>query len=79
MKLQFFTTLGCHLCEQAAQLIDELQTDSHPDLFVESIDIADDDALFERYGIRIPVVKRTDVDHDLGWPFDKDGLKQYLE
>lgn len=79
MKLQFFTTLGCHLCEQAAQLIGELQRDSHPDLFVESIDIADDDVLFERYGIRIPVVKRIDVDQDLGWPFDKDGLKQYLE
>ena len=78
MKIQFFTTLGCHLCEQAEHIIAELQQNTRSDLFVESIDIADDDELVERYGIRIPVVKRLDIESDLGWPFGKAELEQYL-
>ena len=78
MKLFFYTTLGCHLCEQAAQIIGELQQEAYPELYVETVDIADDDELIEKYGVRIPVVRREDKD-DLGWPFDKLALKQYLE
>ena len=32
----------------------------------------DDDALVERYGVRIPVLKEVSKDVELGWPFDAD-------
>ena len=79
MKVQFFTTLGCHLCEQAEQLLAEVQASHLSELHVESVDIADDSDLFDRYGIRIPVIKRTDSTADLGWPFNKPDLLKYLE
>jgi len=79
MIIQFYTTLGCHLCEQAAQLLGELQQTSHPGLVVESVDIALDQVLFDQYGIRIPVVKREELTQDLGWPFTRSELAAYLE
>jgi hypothetical protein len=79
MRIQFFTTLGCHLCEQAEQLIGELQRGGRSDIFFEPKDIADDDALMERYGIRIPVVKRLDNGEEFGWPFDLESLSSFLD
>tara|TARA_R110002072_G_scaffold1598_7_gene13649 strand:+ start:9553 stop:9801 length:249 start_codon:yes stop_codon:yes gene_type:complete len=79
MKLNFYTTLGCHLCEQALQVVARLQATEFPNLELISIDIADKDDLVERYGIRIPVVHITDAQTDLGWPFDEEKLKRYLE
>ena len=79
MKLQLFTTLGCHLCEQAEQIVAELQQTSHPELRLSSVEIADEPDLFERYGIRIPVVKLESHEDDLGWPFTKAMLIAYLD
>lgn len=79
MNVNFYTTVGCHLCEQALQVIARVQAGSHPELRITEIDIADDDALIERYGIRIPVVKIPDADADLGWPFNEQTLVQYLD
>ena len=41
------------------------------------VDIADDDALFERYGWLIPVLRATD-DAELRWPFDAASLAAFL-
>ena len=72
-----YTTLGCHLCEQAKALADPLITEGGWQL--QEVDIADDDHLMARYGVRIPVlailntdvksanIKRTHV--ELDWPF----------
>ena len=76
MKVELFTTLGCHLCEEAAQLLDTLRVEQ-PDLNVVAVEIADSDELMERYGIRIPVVK-TEDDRELGWPFNLAELKDFL-
>jgi hypothetical protein len=84
MKLILYTTLGCHLCEQAAQIIARVQAQhlrelpQLHELQVEAIDIADHDGLVEQYGIRIPVVLLEHRRHDLGWPFDEAGLINYL-
>lgn len=78
MMLKFFTTSGCHLCEQAAEIIHRVIPDFE-DLLVESVDIADDDNLMELYGVRIPVVKLDTSDADLGWPFDEAALRTFLE
>ncbi len=65
--LILYTTLGCHLCEQAK---DELwPVLEHVGWRLEEVDIADSDALIARYGTRIPVVARADSGSELGWPF----------
>jgi len=78
MKLILYTTLGCHLCEQAALIIAKVQAQHLPELQIEAIDIADHDDLVEQYGIRIPVVLSEQGRNDLGWPFDEAGLINYL-
>ncbi|MFT4798756.1 MAG: hypothetical protein ACJAYE_003033 [Candidatus Azotimanducaceae bacterium] len=78
MKLILYTTLGCHLCEQAAAIIARVQAQQLLELEVEAIDIADHDELVEQFGIRIPVVLLKHKNKDLGWPFDESELKNYL-
>ncbi len=49
---------GCHLCDEARVLLDELLT---PDGYA-CVDIEADDALVLRYGFRIPVIALDGVD-----------------
>ena len=74
--LIFYTTLGCHLCDQAKAIMSETL---NPEFFqVKEQDIADDDALIERYGTRIPVLQRCQDGTELGWPFDHKDLVVFL-
>ena len=57
ITVQLYTTLGCHLCEQALALLKTLSPELN--LSIEEIEIADSDELVDRYGIRIPVVTRA--------------------
>ena len=75
MKVSLYTTLGCHLCEEAHAMLQYLQANGHP-LEIESIEIADDENLMERYGIRIPVISLADA--ELGWPFNLEQLASFL-
>ncbi len=50
----FYTKPGCHLCEQAEDLLDDLRAEI--DLTVDKRDITADLALFERYKYEIPVI-----------------------
>jgi hypothetical protein len=71
------STLGCHLCDQAIEI---LVTTLDPGLHsVDEVDIAEDDALVERYGVRIPVLVDESSGAELGWPFDRDTLLVFLE
>ena len=75
-RLVFYTTAGCHLCDQAAVLLQELalQTQGSHRFEVEEVDIATDAELVELYGIRIPVVKNAATQREVGWPFDVQDL-----
>lgn len=75
-KLIFYTTLGCHLCDDARVLLDTV-LDAKTRL--EEIDISGNDGLLERYGERIPVVARRDTDAELGWPFSAADLRAFLQ
>ena len=68
----FFTTKGCHLCENAEKLLSTLMQ-TH-DLILESVDISDSKALVERYGILIPVIKDEKTGKELHWPFEADDI-----
>ncbi len=66
-----YGTEFCHLCEQAEELLQAIGVSA------EHIDIADDDALTESYGTRIPVLRRDDG-AELGWPFDAAALERFI-
>jgi glutaredoxin len=70
--LIFYTSVGCHLCERAEELLAEL-ADSL-EIEVESVDIGADATLVSLYGIRIPVVKNKDSGAEIGWPFTLEDL-----
>lgn len=76
IALTLYSTSGCHLCEEAMALLDQVGVKYTVQ------DIIDQAALVERYGIKIPVVAKiaanTD-DRELDWPFDLIMLKQFLE
>ena len=69
------TTVGCHLCEKAEQLLTVLQADGL-EMDIVPVEIANDEELMDRYGIRIPVVRVSD--RELGWPFNLETLQGFL-
>jgi len=72
---QLFGTLGCHLCEQAEE---RLLPFVPRGLRVELVDIAEREEWVERYGLRIPVLRRLDTAAELNWPFDERGVAVFL-
>ncbi len=72
MNLLLYGTRYCHLCEQAEALLEAAG------IAAEYVDIASDDALLEKYRIRIPVLRRDDSGAELGWPFDGPALQQFI-
>ena len=72
---QLFGTLGCHLCEIAEAEVMPLVEHG---LLVELVDIADPEDLTDVYGLRIPVLRRTDTGAELDWPFDTEQLVAFL-
>ena len=76
MQLTFFTTSNCHLCELAESLL--VHTPMPQPIPVEAVDIASSAELVERYGTRIPVLRREDTGAELGWPFSRDDLLDFL-
>jgi hypothetical protein len=43
------------------------------------VDIAGDDRLRQRYGVRIPVAVRSDTGAELSWPFKSEDLVAFLQ
>ncbi|MEF9673658.1 glutaredoxin family protein [Pseudomonas sp. MWU13-2100] len=74
-ECQLFGTLGCHLCEVAEAVLMPLVDHG---LLVELVDIADSEALFEAYGLRIPVLRRVDTGAELDWPFEVEQVVTFL-
>lgn len=67
MKVYLYSTLGCHLCEQAKIVLWPLLLQYQ--FRLHEIDIATDDALIEQYGTRIPVLGAANHSAELNWPF----------
>ncbi|MDY0207487.1 MAG: glutaredoxin family protein [Pseudomonas sp.] len=72
---QLFGTLGCHLCEDAEQV---LQSFVAQGLVVELLDIIDSPQWLERYALTIPVLRRVDNGQELYWPFDEYAVLKLL-
>lgn len=67
VELNFYTTEACHLCEQAEYVL--ATTPLTSPVPVNVIDISESEDLVERYGMRIPVLQRSDTGVELNWPF----------
>jgi len=67
-----YGTEFCHLCDEAKAILRVIGIEAR------YIDIAEDDELLEKYGIRIPVLKRVDRGAELGWPFDAAAVSRFL-
>ena len=78
MKARLYTTLGCHLCEEAAAMLGRLAAAGLP-VEVEAVDIAGSEQLLADYGVRIPVVAGGRKGGELAWPFSLEELRAFLE
>ena len=78
IRFILYGTTGCHLCELAEAQLASAVAQLHDPIEIECIDIADSDELVERYGVRIPVLRRLRDEMELDWPFPEDGLQDFL-
>lgn len=65
MDFLLYVTRGCHLCEDALAVLGEAGL-GHA---VRAVEIGYDEALAERYGVRIPVLRVPATGRELDWPF----------
>lgn len=72
LDLTLYGTEGCHLCNDAQALLKQAG------LQWCDVDIAEDDALLECYGIRIPVLLRNDNGNELSWPFKYEDVLRFI-
>jgi hypothetical protein len=77
MQLLLFGTSGCHLCEQAEQIIKESLLDNLG-LTIETIDISGQEQWEEQYSLRIPLLYHPETKKELGWPFYHWQVKEFI-
>ena len=65
-KITLISGPNCHLCDQAKEMLYPLLKSKNIQL--NELNVKDDVELFERYGLRIPVVVFADGS-EKGWPF----------
>ena len=70
-----YHTEGCHLCEQAHNLLQQVL----PAEKVELIDILDTPALMTQYQTSIPVLVNQQTNEKLFWPFDLTDIQEVLK
>ena len=74
-----YSTLGCHLCELAEDLLMPFVTQGSVQVTV--IDIAEDNALIAAYGTAIPVLRNSEEPgqgRELRWPFTTPELTHFF-
>ena len=75
--INLYTTLGCHLCEQAEAIAQPIAR--RFDAQIRLVDIADSDALMARYGVLIPVLNIERTGKELNWPFTAQDVEYLLQ
>ena len=74
MRLTLYQRDDCHLCDLALGLLAEVRAPEFESVFIDG-----DDALEERYGLRVPVLRDEGRGAELEWPFDVEGLREFLQ
>lgn len=73
--LVLYGTKGCHLCDKAEAMLAVMKG---PALSIKYRDIAEDDALIDSMGERIPVIE-NEAGQQLGWPFSLLDVNRLLQ
>jgi glutaredoxin len=68
-----YTQPDCHLCDLAVQMLEQCGVGWR------EVDIETDPELMQKYGIRVPVLYRPDVERELNWPFTAETVKAFVE
>ena len=76
MKIYLYSTLGCHLCEQAKVILWPLLLKYQ--FRLAEIDISTSDEMIEHYGTRIPVLSVGEISAELNWPFTPAQVDSYF-
>ncbi|MDG2048009.1 MAG: glutaredoxin family protein [Halioglobus sp.] len=74
---KLYGTSACHLCELAYNML-KVQQSRMGGFDIEELDISYCNGLFDRYGVRIPVLQHPDQ-RELDWPFSQLELQEFLE
>lgn len=70
--INLYSTSHCHLCDDAAEMLNKLS------IYFTIVEITDNEQLLSTYGTRIPVLQREDSKAELNWPFNTQGIVQFL-
>jgi len=74
-RFTLYGTSACHLCELAEEML-QLLGAAAPEFEYCKVDISDSDELFQRYGVRIPVLVDASG-RELDWPFSPEQLRAF--
>ena len=74
MRLILYQRDDCKLCDEAVALLARV----HAPEF-ESVWIDGDADLEALYGVRVPVLRDDHSGRELGWPFDSNSLRAFLQ
>jgi predicted DCC family thiol-disulfide oxidoreductase YuxK len=72
-QLVLYYTEHCHLCDEAEAL---LHTAGYGECYTK-VEIENNPGLLMLYEIHIPVLKRTDNEKELFWPFGQQELTEF--
>lgn len=72
VALRLYRRENCSLCEMALAVLGDVG------VAAEQSYLEDDATAEDRYGWRIPVLRRMDTGAELDWPFDAWKLRQFL-
>ncbi len=78
IKLLLLGTAGCHLCEEAEAIVDECRAQATDRLTFETVDIAEQSQWQADYAVRIPVLYHLATQQDLGWPFGRNDVNEFI-
>ncbi|GAA0785885.1 glutaredoxin family protein [Marinobacterium sediminicola] len=77
LYLDLMTTEGCHLCEDAIAVLQQVLVAGQAE--VDLVDIVYEPKLMELYAERIPVLVDRGTGQELGWPFEAQQLRQFID
>jgi len=72
--LTLFQRDDCHLCDLALAVLAQARAPEFESVFIDG-----SQALEERYGIRVPVLRDETRGVELDWPFDVEGVLRFLQ
>lgn len=73
MHLVLYQRDDCHLCDLALEVLALARAPEFDSVFID-----EDEALEERYGTRVPVLRDEACGLELEWPFDAARLRDFL-